>query len=579
MAFFGRTSRAAWRAKLLFLALIFLVLLTVLVSTVFHGVSAQRPSDQFLEAPRTIPNTDVNPYGANLFLSHEVEPWKREKTLRMAAEAGMGWAKQQFAWEEIEPRRKGEFIDPSSGESSWSKFDQIVEACEALNLHIVARLDRPPDWTREDNTLKQRPPDDLEDYGDFVYEFVRRYRGRIGYIQVWNEPNIYPEWGDQPVDPAGYVELLRVAYRRAKEADPNIHVICAPLAITLGESHAEPGKWRAMSDLQFLEEMYQAGAKDYFDIYAANAFGMELPPEDPPDPKVLNFQRVVLQREIMERHGDADKAIWFNEYGWNAAPEGMARDKLVWGRVSEQQQADYTVRGIELARREWPWAGVFFVWYFRQVGNVPVDHAEYYFRLVDVDFTPRPVYLALQAAAARLGPAGLGLHQETSHAISLSGAWRTAIDGDAFARGYALSETEGAKATFRFWGTDVDLVTRSSDVGGRFWVTLDGHAVAGLPVDAQGRSYVDLVPGEGQQARVPLVRGAAAGLHALTLTVAPSDDPEAPFACTLDALEVYHGDRMPFPAPSVAGLALAMSADAWLFVRTWRRARWVLRAH
>lgn len=36
------------------------------------------------EPPRTIPGTDVNPYGANFFLDREVEDWKRDRTVRMA---------------------------------------------------------------------------------------------------------------------------------------------------------------------------------------------------------------------------------------------------------------------------------------------------------------------------------------------------------------------------------------------------------------------------------------------------------------------------------------------------------------
>ena len=51
-------------------------------------------------------------------------------------------------------------------------------------------------------------------------------------------------------DPAGYVDLLRTAYTNAKRADPNVYVLSAPLAVTLGEPHPEPNKWRAMSDLQ-----------------------------------------------------------------------------------------------------------------------------------------------------------------------------------------------------------------------------------------------------------------------------------------------------------------------------------------
>jgi hypothetical protein len=330
--------------------------------------------------PAPIPHTDVNPYGANFFLDREVEGWKQDKTLEMARAAGIGWIKQQFSWEEIEPRRKGEF--------EWAKHDRIVDLAEQYGMQIIARLDRPPDWTRQDNRVKTRPPDDLEDYGDFVYEVARRYKGRVRYLQIWNEPNLSAEWGFERVDAVAYTRLLAVAYRRAKEADPGVVVLSAPLAMTLEDASMRGNH----NDLVFLAEMYEAGAGAWFDVLSANAFGFDRPPEDEPHPDVLNLRRVELQREIMERYGNAGKAIWINEYGWNAAPASFPRELLPWERVSETQQAEYTVRGIEWARAHWPWLGVVNIWYFRQVGDVPPDRAAYYFALVDPEFEANPVY-------------------------------------------------------------------------------------------------------------------------------------------------------------------------------------------
>ena len=153
----------------------------------------------------------VYPVGANLFLEREVEVWKRERTVLLAREAGIRWAKQQFPWEEIEPAR---------GQYDWKKFDEIVSTYERSGMQVIARLDRPPHWTRRDNSVEQAPPDDFQDYGNFVAAFVEHYRGRIHYLQIWNEPNIFPEWGVQPVDPAAYVTLLKLAYTRAKAAYP-----------------------------------------------------------------------------------------------------------------------------------------------------------------------------------------------------------------------------------------------------------------------------------------------------------------------------------------------------------------------
>ena len=148
--------------------------------------------------------------------------------------------------------------------------------------------------------------------------------------------------------------------------------------------------------------MYRAGAQNYFDILSANGFGFALPPEDPPAADKLNFQRVTLERAVMEKNGDAQKAVWLNEYGWNAAPADMSPDKLVWGRVTETEQADYTVRGFQFARQHWNWLGVINIWYFRQVGDVPPTRADYFFDMLDPDFTPREIYTTVKTYASSL---------------------------------------------------------------------------------------------------------------------------------------------------------------------------------
>jgi len=45
--------------------------------------------------------------------------------------------------------------------------------------------------------------DNLADFGNFVAAVAGRYCGKVRYYQIWNEPNIYPEWGNRDADPAG----------------------------------------------------------------------------------------------------------------------------------------------------------------------------------------------------------------------------------------------------------------------------------------------------------------------------------------------------------------------------------------
>ena len=520
--------------------------------------------------PRAIPDTDVNPYGANFFLDREVEDWKRDRTARMAREAGIVWAKQQFSWEEIE-KRKGQF--------DWSKADQIVATFEKYGMQIIARLDRPPAWSHQDKTIPQAPPDDLNDYGDFVDAFVRRYIGRVNCIQIWNEPNIFPEWGNRPVDPAGYVALLEIAYQRAKAANPNVRVLSAPLAITLGEGWAPNSEyWRHMNDLDFLDAMYKVGAKDYFDILSANAFGLHASPDDPPNPQHLNFQRVALARQIMEKYTDKNKAIWINEYGWNASPPDFSKEQLLWGRVSEQQQADFTVRGLQYARANWTWAGVFNIWYFRQVGDITPERSDYYFRMVDVDFTPRLVYLRLREMATFPQVAQPGSYQETDLALDLRNnrdglscnAWQPHLDPNASAGREVVTRAPGALASVKFWGDSFEFVMHRGPTEGRAWITLDGRPAQGLPLDTNGNSYVDLsAPNEQWQVRVPVAENVMRGTHTVELVVGQTGE------VALDGFVVTAEGKTEFPWLMVGGLGALFVAASGAFVWSWSHSRTV----
>jgi len=229
-----------------------------------------------------IAHTGVCSYGVNTFLEQEAEISKVDRSLQMIAQAGFCWIRQQFPWEDIEIAAKGDYWDHKWNKSAWKKYDDILDLAEKHGLEIIARLDNPPAWSRQVGNAEGwslAPPDDYTDFGDFVYAVVSRYRGRIRYYQIWNEPNIFPEWGDQPTDPVGYVELLKVAYRRAKEADPDCVILCAGLAQTTEETPPEFGP-RNMSDLLYLEKMYQAGVKGHFDIMGAMVYGLWTGPYD-----------------------------------------------------------------------------------------------------------------------------------------------------------------------------------------------------------------------------------------------------------------------------------------------------------
>ena len=344
--------------------------------------------------PKPIPE---NPYGVNLFLHKEVEAWKLEETLRLVAEANIAWVKQEFPWQEIE-FKKGYFFDDKWQKSSWEKFDRMVDLADKYHINVIARVDHAPGWAKAE-AGGSSPIKSNADLADFVNALLDHYKGRIKYVQIWNEPNLTGEWvPGKAVDPKAYVDMLKTVYPAVKAAHPTAILLTAPMAMTT----ETPGSRGNMNEIDYWTQMYGAGVKGSFDIASANAYGLDQPPEAPPSPSVLNFRRVELLRDIMVKNGDTGRPIWFDEFGWNASPDSLPEsERNYWRHVTPQQQADWTVAGVEYARKNWPWAGVIAIWYFRQVGDIPPEKAEYYFAMLNPDFSPQPVYNAVKAAASK----------------------------------------------------------------------------------------------------------------------------------------------------------------------------------
>lgn len=426
------------------------------------------------ELPR-LPQADVPPLGVNLFLDREPDEQKIRTTLELAQGMGAHWVKQQFPWDQIEPTGKGEYWDERFDQSTWQHYDRIVELCQEYGLELIVRLDRPPSWARPDalqtpavqTALQENPdrditgpPDDLADYGDYVYAVVSRYRGQVGYVQLWNEPNLANEWNWAPIDPDRFVELLRIGYTRAKEANPDVVVLFPSLAPNDG------GDPRHMSDLAFLQAVYEAGGRDYFDVMSAQLYGLGQPPTER-SPVGLDRQnlrlvtrtdvsRVVLLREIMQEYGDVDTPIWVGELGWNATPSDWTGRPSPWGpSVDEETKGRYIVEALDRSLREWPWMGVHNLWFL--LWNGPPPHADdptRFFALVDSGFTPLSAYEAVRAWSAVPPPMGIGYHDLAgpAHVESTFVGTRLDLVLPAGADPQSLQvEVDGDRVAPRFW--------------------------------------------------------------------------------------------------------------------------------
>jgi hypothetical protein len=456
--------------------------------------------------------TDVNPFAINTFFDQEVEEWKIRKSLELIRDAGFHWIRQEFPWEDIEKPAKGQHWETKFGYSTWLKYDRIVELAREYNIEIIARLDHPPAWSRHDGRARGdfAPPDNFDDYGDFVATIVGRYRGKIRYYQIWNEPNIYPEWGEQDVSPVDYVRLLKIGHTRAKQADPNCVVISAGLAQTVEEGG------RGLNDRIFLQQMYDAGARGYFDILAVMDYGLFSGPGDRrlDENDRINFSRPIQLREIMVKNGDAHTPIWAMEMGWNTQPADFK--ETPYGRVSEARQARYTPQAYYRAQTEWPWMGLMAYWFFRRVNDSERNQSFYYFRMMEPDFTPLPVYNSLKEYIPTARFVDLGFKSTTHWAMDWRGAWVSTNDDRAYFGEYKMSRGDRGtvgqwdSVSFVFRGTDLDLVAMQNPYGGAVRVQID---------DAPARDIELWRTDSGAGGRIALARDLDDGEHRVTMTV------------------------------------------------------------
>lgn len=313
--------------------------------------------------------------GVHTRLTDEVEEWKIQRTLQMVREMGAPWIVEFFPWA---------YYHAADGDYAWQHPDMVVNHAHAQGLTVIARIGLTPDWARPPDTpLTYLDREAYDDFATFAADFAARYRGKVDYIIVGNEPNLSYEWGYRQTTPQDYVDLLKVVYPAVKAANPEMQVLAGALAPTL---EPEGSPW-AINDLAYLDAMYADGAADYFDGLAVHAYGLTFPATAEPDPEVLNFRRVELVRRVMVRHGDADTDIFITESGWNDHPRWTMA-------VRPGQRIQYTLDALRYAEENWPFVKMVGIWAFRY--PAPTKSYPDYFTLVTPEFVAKPIYTALR---------------------------------------------------------------------------------------------------------------------------------------------------------------------------------------
>jgi hypothetical protein len=200
------------------------------------------------------------------------------RLLELAASVGFEFHRFEPNWGSVQPRE---------GQWQWQGVDEYVAQLERVGLRPQPLMHGSARWAAKGHTSPPR----LDAWRQFCAAMAQRYRGRVEFWEIWNEPDI--GFFDGTVEE--YIAIQRAAYEAIKSAAPNEVVTSGGFA-SLNHGRVKPGIYEAT-----LREYPRA--YDWFAYHQHGAF--------PEYYNAVASQLPALQRQV----GVTDVPLVFTETG------------------------------------------------------------------------------------------------------------------------------------------------------------------------------------------------------------------------------------------------------------------------
>jgi hypothetical protein len=249
------------------------------------------------------------------------------------ATTGSPWPDVPFgAWRLWDARVSWPHLQPAPDRWDFRTLDAYVALAAEQGVDLLLPLGLSPAWAsaRPQEPSAYAPgwaaePARIEDWEAYVQTVASRYRGRIRYYEVWNEPNLKRFFSGEP---RKMDELACAARRAVKRVDPGAQIV-SPAATAKDEGVA------------WLDGHLARGAGECADIVG---FHFYLWAHEPPE---LLPELVAKVRNVMQRHGVSAKPLWNTEAGWYFANARVA-NPTPHRVVPPAEMPGYVVRALAL---------------------------------------------------------------------------------------------------------------------------------------------------------------------------------------------------------------------------------------
>jgi hypothetical protein len=229
-------------------------------------------------------------------------------------------------------------LEPHKGKWDFATLDKYVSMAQEHGVQILMPLGMPPSWASERpkeapafRPGSAAPPKNMSEWDNYIRTLATRYKGRIRYWELWNEPNLKGFYtGRIP----HMVELAKTAYTILKQIDPRNELVSP--AATAGYADNPGPAW--------LGRYLKAGGERYADIIG---YHMYVSPKGP-EAMVPLIQKL---KRIMSQSGVGDKPLWDTETGWyiQDSAGNVRSPNSAWPVLSAQEAEGYVARAYILA--------------------------------------------------------------------------------------------------------------------------------------------------------------------------------------------------------------------------------------
>lgn len=337
-------------------------------------------------------------YGIEVFF----EGQDAQALISQVNQLDMEWVKVRVDWR---------LHEPEQGEFEFEPLDQIVTALDATDVNVMFTVTNSPNWARTSQD-ENGPPDDLNNYFNFVEELATRYEGRVDAYQIWDEPNLRRNWNcERRMCDTDYLFMLGETFALIRTLDDDAQIISAGLAPTRFNDRIN-----AVDDRLYLETLLSRGLDTVVDGIGVHPGGEANPPDaeccDQPPGVDTHYENdsfyfgdnLAGYRDLVVRYGAAEIPLWVTKFGWGTGedianpPANPNQPHYSINYTSLSEQAIYIPRAFDIGQ-ELGYVGPMFLFNLNgcdiaSAGGLP---ELCYTSLVAPGEGTRPVFTAVQA--------------------------------------------------------------------------------------------------------------------------------------------------------------------------------------